>query len=979
MKWRILFSSGFAVMLSAVAHANSDAQKVTPQSPYNGRERNATPPRAVGRLPHLVPSTGTYLVVHLDNTGVTDWRFINPRRAAKLDPGVGLQFRNDTSGRTFVVSTTASLKTAELAVRFPVLTRPPLATLEGERMIIAALSSDPARFGGNPDLASYGAEIALLEHIDSVARVRELFNDLTIDPAKAADPFGDTTLPSAIVTVDAQGAIVVADKLPDALKPLVDRLKALEARRRELATRLAVGQQPALSTNASAHVAVRSDDLAKAYEQLAKLASELADAPSSMSKKREVAEQMKKIEQIESLIAEGAVKADAAAAAAPLSDEEKLLEVAETEAILKEVDRIASDRPRLLAAIAQFHTLLTQPDLDNTPPKSPQRALRAKQAVLEGLSAELKTLVAARKVAVDDRISALQNADERERRNLRTWLRSTDRDKAAEIDARIEARNQVLLDLGRQAVTDADTAMAARFPGADISQCAQTDGTLTCIASQLVPPDQTAIFSASFIAAIAPPDTVFKFQVRFFDEVDVPANDTVYLTTSDNPKPPPNSFALGLVGSVGQKRDPAVAAPTDASPCATLVCTDGHKNHFSGSGQVQLKQRVADYFEGSATVTFKDGDLGVFDPTKDVNKDQTVSFSRYKFSVFSDVGISLDFGKFPFATPTNGIAINESGEGFRIVASPFFTSFSYLIKRESGAFLADRANRDSWSFIVQTNSIPLSSAGPFRTLNAAFVRGFDRRFIDPQTSSKLPYDYKTYGGELGYAIPVVHLNGVAGYYSSERHADDNTTDCLKGPCNGSGRVGMLTMTRSFGLDKKNKPQRSVTLTFARGSGDNPKTKNFDEGYVGETGGFAPDVIFLKTLVKPFNAASDPTNVTSSLPLRLGSGLSNKSYFGVQYVENTFSPLYTLAHDVFRINDISSYSTTIRYNDYRLRRGFDGQRSAGHEIDVELLLESPKGVKTTLGGGYYRPGSAVSNFVKKNLWSVYSNVNVSFTP
>ena len=166
---------------------------------------------------------------------------------------------------------------------------------------------------------------------------------------------------------------------------------------------------------------------------------------------------------------------------------------------------------------------------------------------------------------------------------------------------------------------------------------------------------------------------------------------------------------------------------------------------------------------------------------------------------------------------------------------------------------------------------------------------------------------------------------------------------------------------------------------ARGSGDNDSTTGTDEGYVGETGSFGPDKIFFASLVKPINADPvDPAAFSKPLPtFRLGAGIANKDYLGLTYIENTFSLLNTLVHDVLGVQDVTAYSTTIKYHDYRLRRLFNGERGAGHEYDFESLIEGPKGVKTTLGAAYYRPGAAVQSFVRKNLLMLYSNVTISF--
>src|SRR5687768_6097741 len=57
----------------------------------------------------------TVVSIPLDNAGIGDWRFSNPRRPARMPSTIEIEFDNQTSDRTFEVTTTVALKAGDLS------------------------------------------------------------------------------------------------------------------------------------------------------------------------------------------------------------------------------------------------------------------------------------------------------------------------------------------------------------------------------------------------------------------------------------------------------------------------------------------------------------------------------------------------------------------------------------------------------------------------------------------------------------------------------------------------------------------------------------------------------------------------------------------------------------------------------------------------------------------------------------------------
>lgn len=469
-------------------------------------------------------------------------------------------------------------------------------------------------------------------------------------------------------------------------------------------------------------------------------------------------------------------------------------------------------------------------------------------------------------------------------------------------------------------------------------------------------------------AVIAPEgsDEVTVLKVNFFDVVDTPTNQVGYMRrtagASDvriTPLEPVN-----VVGAISGVVDPLVAAelPDPADPTKTVRKSmidsdhpyDGTQgNHMVASGKVELAYAMGTRADGRLTLVFKDGDLG----TAEDDKANKLSATSYLFNVYALSGLALRYGKTVFAQPSNRIAVREAGEGFQLGVQRF--SLTHIVKRESVDFIVDADNEDHRVWIGQMINAPFGQNPFFRRYSLLALYGEDDEPNKERT-------YTTYGGELFFGSIAADLGGSLAAYLS-RNNSKNPALLSKG----EGGVALLTITKALGKtmgqDGRERIRRSLTLLAGAGTGDDPSTAE-NESYIGETAGFSGDSIFLSRLARPLLEGGVP-NV---LP-----GLANKRYLGLQLNDNGFSLLAWIGRHLLQIpdQDIKARSTKLSLHDYRFREAVQGSADAGREIDLEFLVESPQGVRVTLGGGYFFPGDALKGLVLEDTWSVTAKVSI----
>jgi hypothetical protein len=840
------------------------------QTPGRPAETKALP--AVADLQQRTLGAGPRAVVtiSLDNTGISDWSFMNPRRPREIALDTNIEFYNQTADRRFEVSTAVTVTRADLILLDPTATSFPTSA-------------------------------------SATGIVRN-----AIDVLRGATQLAPALITENITLQDVASYTNTTDARAEALKSVAE----VDAKIQELAKERA--------------------EEAKARKALDEA---LADSKTPTETIRNLANSV-------------------------------ATEVAEREQIEAAI--------RTNLAAAQKH--------------------RA------ALAAEIKR----DKAEYERQLVRLRGASDRARTSAERVAAET---RAQEVEAIVQTFDTAIFVLESQS-EDTPILLAARqrLGSVLLEDCAVTGTALGCNAVIRLQPNDRDSFPREVLLLQTDRTAAARFTVKFFQELETPANQTAYLVATelkDKLAPPKSVATLSAVAGIGGAIDPFYEPRTDPAlslNCPILYATfpyvAGHKKHLNGTGSVTIKQTFGNLLDGNVKIAFKSGDLGGGTKTVDV------ALSQYQFRIFSATGLQFHFGKFPFAAPSSKIAINESGEGFRFLWNSL--AVSHVTKRESAAETANRANRDSYVWIVEYANVDVSPLFPFRKLSLIGLDGLDAKppeekahpiLKDLKRPVHTAREYRTFGGEATYGFPRWRIWGTVAGYWSERKARERGQTCGGGliVCDGRGQVGLLTVTRPIGTAPK--ITRTVTATFGLGSADNPSTLNRDESYSGETAAFVPDQIFLAGLATSVSGRDyvDPTNylLTDATPeeqqaklnefaaldigiLGLGAGLGNKRYFGVKYADENFSLLEALARGVFRIppSDIKSRATRVTFNHYRLRSDFLGSKNAGHEIDFEFEVESPKGVKVTLSAGYFWPGSAIKPVVKKNVWTATSLISIS---
>jgi len=524
--------------------------------------------------------------------------------------------------------------------------------------------------------------------------------------------------------------------------------------------------------------------------------------------------------------------------------------------------------------------------------------------------------------------------------------------------------------------------------------------TVACSATIQVYQNGTNSFPYEVLLFQADPAGPAKFTLKFFGEEESPAKSAAYLVASgraENLAPPKSGGSIAAVASVGIARDPFIPDNKKSLSCPAFCESKPYegaqRTHYPGTGRIEVVQTFGNLFDGKVSIGFKEGDLG---------QDGTLSvkLSQYRFNLYSQPGMTFHYGKYTFASPSSGIAINTSGEGLRLAFKNY--GLARIIQREN-AGVDDKADRDHtvWIFDAANLQVPVDF---LRTVSVTAVYGNDRKesgkikfqkpepveptepkFVDVDSFSA--HKYSTVGGQVGFTARW-KIYGTISAYRSKRTAEEKNAPCGTAlhVCDGKGDVGLLTVTRPMDIDEEGKVTRTATFSLGIGSGDDPRTLDIDEGYIGETANYSPDQIFLSSLASKIskrNFFSDmnengfnPQDVGVD---SLGAGLSNKRYLGLKLVDNSWSFLEVLAKlPPFRIpaSDIRSRSTTITLNDYRLRRPLNGKDDAGQEVDLEFTVETPRSVKVSLKGGYYWRGDSVKRFIHKDAWSVSAGISLS---
>jgi|GEM_PF-1115290 len=935
------------VLASGMAASGAGQERTTA-----GAAARTAPSASVNTAQGEKPPT---VVIPLSNVGFADWDFLNPRRPKAIPVGADLEFRNGTADRTITITIPISFNLNESVLVYPVSSK--LGTARAEvRYGVVALSADrpqAVKILKNPTAETIDAIVRDSQFRAAVAASDAIFELLSLREALRTPAPG--TQIDKLIGVSHKAAVRYGLKCSCEL--------------------------PKSTPIEHDHVPDGKGNLAIENYEWSMAGNEVKPSNEPKEDERQKPETF----------------ADGWPMVRPGTEE-----VGSSVLQLSIIDDAVAHIDRSVKCIS------TQCDPNATCGGECTRNGGSVQALADAIAKQIAKLGPDLQAAEANAASAVARAKKwknlEEKAKLDGELKDL-QDYAREERTIVAALTKASKSIGLQHRPDPTVLLADRAGAASLADCATANGKLTCSATQTANPGQSVIFPHSILELDR--KQILQAKAKFFDETQAPSNPTAYLIEAGqvpDDRPPEGSF--GLNAGVGGVYEPFVdkhtvdfGVPRCANLCPANPLDTQHDSHYKASGRLDVTRTLSYFADASVSMKFQGGDFGG-------NPDTTTKFaaSQYIFKAYSQEGVIFQFGRFDFAVPSTSISINESGEGF---------NFSYLnysagweVKRESDAFTPNSENRDSYAAIFAAKNLPLTSSFA-RSFDLTAVYGNDRKKdstvpveLDAQGTpvrslvTRTAHKYMSYGGELFYAVPPAAVQGSVAAYRATRNAATSSDDCANANivCDGRGAVGLMTVTKSFINPKTQKADRLFNLYIGMGTGDNPKTPQLNEAYIGETPGFAPDLIFLSKLSSSISALNptpkatppvldakgQPIKIIENGPLGLGQGLSGKRYIGFQFIDNTFSPLEMFATAVFRIpkDDVKSRSTTITLNDYHLREPFLGSKTAGREIDIQFAAETPKNVKVSVGAGYFLPGSAVKTIIRKNAWLLQANISIS---
>lgn len=477
---------------------------------------------------------------------------------------------------------------------------------------------------------------------------------------------------------------------------------------------------------------------------------------------------------------------------------------------------------------------------------------------------------------------------------------------------------------------------------------------LSCSAAITVGPRGTVELGGDFLTML--PKGRISLGVVLLGEIDTLPNSTGYLATVANGdlSAVASETTWSVAASVGLTRD---ADPTtDPDPSDSLEVKSftvdnpydgGNLSHFTGGASTDLRRTLGDRADASVSFRFKSGDLGGEDKTRNFTVPQYIA------NVYGLNGLGLRFGKYTLAAPTSKLAITEEGEAAELRWRWF--SAGRIFKRESASGKPDLKNDDSEVTIFQASNLAPRGSSFLRALNLIGVLGEDK-------ASKV--EYETFGGQALFARPSSTVSASLAYYKSERESDRDHS----GP-ERKGEVGLLSVTYARVIvepTRNTKRQQTFTFEVGRGSGDEAKTTDIDEGYLGEGSAFSPGDSFLGTFAGKIDTGGNGSVVGS---------LSNKIYFGGVYTDYSFSPLVAVSHLLGLTENPTTQQSSVAVRIYRFVEPVFGEREAGTAVDFTTKIEVPAGVTASLGFSYFFPGDALQDFFKEEPWTITTSLQV----
>lgn len=517
----------------------------------------------------------------------------------------------------------------------------------------------------------------------------------------------------------------------------------------------------------------------------------------------------------------------------------------------------------------------------------------------------------------------------------------------------------------KQAIASAETTF-----GVTLSECETRNGTaLYCQPSLSLGAGEKRSIIARLLLGY-PEFRAIKFSVSlpFALEAEQPANKDGYVSLDATLRQAPTTATLTASGAVSFAKEPffgSEGAPLDNEHRFTGAFTKQAKL----TARTALAYAMGDRASAFIELQFKNSALGRKD------EDLAVKANQYNFQVSSRGGVTFKFGKYLFAAPTEGLAINEVGEGATLRYK--WLALSHIVKRESAAGVADGGNDDHYVWLGEITSLKIKRWKAFRAANVYFLRGTDKTTARSRT-------YSTAGGEMQWLSPKSVLM-TAAYYRSRSSPGDNAV----GVTRAEGHAWLGRASRTWHKDKKS--TWTLVGTVAGASGDNRATSTRYEGYVGENAAWSPDGSLFLTAASPrltlHPIAFTVVDGDKTKPEFSTKGLANFRVVAASLTSHTIPVLSTIADMIENLwkkpeekaaaakREVVSQQTTWRVQHYRSATPYPKGHGEVWELQFETLLESPKGVKTIVKLSQVLAGRALETAVRRP-WSALAQMIVT---
>lgn len=504
---------------------------------------------------------------------------------------------------------------------------------------------------------------------------------------------------------------------------------------------------------------------------------------------------------------------------------------------------------------------------------------------------------------------------------------------------------------------------------------------------------QTAMLKGDVLSFLNPGRVVFN--VLFAGEAEPPVHNQGYFKTRKAFKESDNRTEWGFGASLGGNLSPKTTRLLHATNDQVFSSrrfseeqpyTGDRLDGFTGAGSLSLKQFLGDRAQGNATVTFKSGNLGE-------KSDGSASVSSYTVTVFGDNFRQLRLGKYGLFTTRESISGSLEGESFEMIFRSL--SLGYFVRKNRSETVTvndDKVNVRTITFPERAVTFSLQNL-PFRqnnvlrtwTLSGAYGDEHGNvlsKLPDPDKGGLLkpdnfqaPFRYATLGTDLTFGISGATAGGVSGAFSLYQNrrwlisgAKNDLPERIR---KGKGTVGLFNLRLSAGTSTGQAPPQTIEARIGYGTGDDPKTPDRDEGYLGEGGSYTPDLLFLSKFAGNIGSLDERKRP------EVAAGLSNKTYFGVSYVNTrTAFLLEALAAALGVREKTISRSTTVSLHHYRFNEPVFGEREAGNEVDVKFEVQVPKGITTSLSVGRFFSGPALDKVFVELPWTASAQVKIS---